>query len=83
MKQLLFILFFCSNHFFCQSQVDTSLLRKATELFSTGDYEQSLAVFQKTLTQALQNGDKKRAIRDYIAAKTELEAEEELKLVEG
>lgn len=27
--------------------------------------------------------DKKRAIRDYIAAKTEVEAEEELKLVES
>ncbi|UEG50705.1 sensor histidine kinase [Ferruginibacter lapsinanis] len=66
MKKLLFILFFCSFNLIGKSQVDTLLLKQATELFSTGDYEQSLTIFQKTLTQALQNGDKKRAIRIYF-----------------
>lgn len=66
MKQLLSLLLFCFVSFACHAQVDTTLLKKATELFSTGDYEQSLAVFQKTLKQALQSDDKKRAVRIYF-----------------
>ncbi|MGG9970751.1 tetratricopeptide repeat-containing sensor histidine kinase [Ferruginibacter sp. SUN002] len=42
------------------------LLKEATELFNTGEYEQSLTIFQKTLRQSLESGDKKRAVRIYF-----------------
>ncbi len=66
MKQFLFIIFFCSLNLIGKAQVDTLLLKQATELFGTGDYEQSLSIFQKTLTQAIQSGDKNKAVRIHF-----------------
>ncbi|MES2430181.1 MAG: sensor histidine kinase [Bacteroidota bacterium] len=66
MKQLVFLISFCLLSIVSISQVDTVLLKQATELLNTGDYEQSLSIFQTTLKQALQSDNKSRAVRIYF-----------------